>query len=178
MYYAAEQKDRKWGSYSRGDGSMTEHPGRQALETPITKAEYETLATFRYVIRHFLHFSEEAAQAIGLTPQHHQALLAIQGFPGRTEITITELAERIKIRHHSAVGLVDRLVEQQLVRRVPGIEDQRKVYIQLTPHGLEMLNRLVRPHHAELRRIEPQLRQLLASIAPGDEPGLPAEVLA
>jgi DNA-binding MarR family transcriptional regulator len=146
---------------------MTEHVGIVSPEAPVTKAEYEVLASFRYLIRQFLRFSEEAAQEIGLTPQHHQALLAIQGFPGRAEITISELAERLKIRHHSAVGLVDRLVEQRLVMRVPGIEDQRKVYVQVTATGLAMLASLAGPHRDELRRIEPQFRELFAALAPG-----------
>jgi DNA-binding MarR family transcriptional regulator len=138
-------------------------------EDTVSKAEYEALATFRYLIRQFLHFSEQAAKSIGLTPQQHQALLAIQGFPEREMITISELAERLKIRHHSAVGLVDRLVDQQLVTRIPVPEDQRKVYVRLTAHGLTTLDRLGGPHRAELRRIEPQLRQLLAALAPAAE---------
>lgn len=141
----------------------------QPVELTVSKAEYEALATFRYLIRQFLHFSEQAAKAIGLTPQQHQALLAIQGFPEREMITISELAERLKIRHHSAVGLVDRLVDQQLVARIPAPEDQRKVYVRLTPHGLTTLDRLGGPHRAELRRIEPQLRRLLVALAPAAE---------
>ena len=69
--------------------------------TRITKSEYETLAAFRYSLRQFLHFSEEAAQSVGLAPQQHQALLSIKGFPGRDKITIKELAEQLQIRHQS-----------------------------------------------------------------------------
>src|SRR6266566_9056175 len=83
----------------------------------ISKAQYEMLAAFRYQLRQFLHFSEQAAQKAGLTPRQHQALLAIKGFPGRDSVTIGELAEQLQIAHHSAVGLVDRLEAQNLIVR-------------------------------------------------------------
>ncbi|HEY5232911.1 MAG TPA: MarR family transcriptional regulator [Verrucomicrobiae bacterium] len=83
----------------------------------LNKAQYETLAAFRYALRKFIHFSETAAQAAGITSQQHQVLLAIRGFPGRDQVTVSELAERLQLRHHSAVGLVDRLVIEKLVAR-------------------------------------------------------------
>jgi DNA-binding MarR family transcriptional regulator len=137
--------------------------------TKISKADYETLAAFRYALRQFLRFSEEAAETVGLTPQQHQALLAIRGFPGREHVTIGELAERLQIRHHSAVGLVDRLVAQKLVAREPADSDRRQVYVTLTPGGLSALEQLSAVHRAELRRIGPQIRQLLAQLGPADE---------
>src|SRR3979490_1435689 len=73
----------------------------------VSKKEYEMLASFRYALRQFLHFSEQAAIAAGITPQQHQALLAIKGYPGRDCILVRELAERLQIRHHSAVELID-----------------------------------------------------------------------
>ena len=87
----------------------------------ISKAEYETLATFRYALRQFVRFSETAAREAGITPKQHQALLAIAGFPGRDQITMGELAERLQIRHHSTVELIDRLAAQSLVAREPGV---------------------------------------------------------
>jgi DNA-binding MarR family transcriptional regulator len=131
---------------------------------PIRKDEYETLANFRYTLRQFMHFSEAAAEQAGLTPQQHQALLAIMGFPGREQISIGELAERLQIRHHSAVGLVDRLVIQGLVKRQQGTSDRRQVYIALSEHGLALLETLSAAHCEELRRLGPQLRQLLEKI--------------
>jgi DNA-binding MarR family transcriptional regulator len=128
---------------------------------PMSKAELEALAAFRYTLRQFMRFSEEAAQEVGLTPQQHQALLNIQGFPGRDQITIGELAERLKIRHHSAVGLVNRLVTEGLVKREGAKADRRQVYVKLSRRGLEMLERLSEAHRAELKRIGPQLGQLL-----------------
>ena len=72
----------------------------------ITKAQYESLAALRYALRGFLRFSRDAARAAGIPPQQHQALLAIKGYPGREKVTIGELAERLHLRHHSAVWLV------------------------------------------------------------------------
>ena len=128
------------------------------------KTEYEILAEFRYTLRRFMHFSESAASKVGLTPQQHQALLAIKGFPGREKITIGELAERLQIRHHSAVGLADRLEAEKLVARSPGTEDRRKVYISLTLHGHSTIEKLSALHHEELLRLSPQLRSLLMRI--------------
>src|SRR5262245_16083828 len=83
----------------------------------VSRVEYEALAALRFGLRQFLRFSEEAAHAAGITPQKHQALLAIKGFPGRSRVTVGELAERLQIRHHSAVGLVDRMEAEKLVAR-------------------------------------------------------------
>jgi DNA-binding MarR family transcriptional regulator len=127
----------------------------------ISKAEYESLAEFRYALRLFLRFSEEAAQRAGLTPQQHQALLAIKGFPKRDHVTVGELAERLQLRHHSAVGLVDRLVAARLVVRRPDTADRRQVYLALTPRGTAVLQRLSAAHREELRRVAPQIESIL-----------------
>ena len=107
---------------------------RSKLEPPLSssKAQYEKLAAFRYHLRQFTCFSELAAQNAGLTPRQYQALLAIKGFPNRERIMIGQLAEQLQIAHHSAVGLVDRSVEQNLIVREQGVEDRRQVYIRLT----------------------------------------------
>ncbi len=133
--------------------------------TRITKKEYENLAAFRYALRQFLHFSEEAAQSVGLTPQQHQALLSVKGFPGRDEITIKELAERMQIRHHSAVGLVNRLVAQGLLKRQQSITDRRQVYVKLSEQGLSLLEQLSSIHKEELRRILPELHSLMEQLS-------------
>jgi DNA-binding MarR family transcriptional regulator len=131
----------------------------------ISKSEYEALAEFRYTLRQFLRFSEEAAQEVGLTPQQHQALLAIEGYPGRSQVTVGELAERLQIRHHSAVGLIDRLASQELVVRQPSASDHRQVYVVVTPHGAQLLQKLATAHREELRRIGPQFRIILERLA-------------
>jgi len=130
----------------------------------ISKSEYETLAEFRYALRCFLHFSEHAAATVGLTMQQHQALLFIIGYPGREQITVGELAERLQIRHHSAVGLVDRLEEQGLVKRIPNAEDRRQVFIGLTDKGIRVLESLTNIHRQELRNMGPQLCTMLEQI--------------
>ena len=94
---------------------------------------------------------------VGLTPHHHEALLAIQGFPGRDYVTMGELAERLQVRHNGAVGLVDRLVAEALVERRPADSDRRQVYVTLTPRGKELLARLSAVHRTELLHIGPQL---------------------
>jgi len=138
------------------------------MARPISKKEYEMLATFRYALRQFLRFSETAARQAGITPQQHQAILAIAGFPGQDQITVSELAERLQIRHHSAVGLVDRLVAQDLVMREPGKADRREVYVSLTPQGNDILAQLSAAHRQELRRIGPQLHLLLEQLTGED----------
>ena len=127
----------------------------------IAKAEYETLAALRYALRRFLRFSEEAAHAAGLTPQQHQALLAIKGFPGRDYITISELAERLQLRHHSTVGLVDRLVASRLAARTRDPTDRRQVRLALTARGETLLEKLSSAHKEQLRRMSPQIELLL-----------------
>ena len=128
---------------------------------PLSKSQYETLAAFRYALRRFLHFSERAARAAGLTPQQHQALLAVKGFPGRDYVTVGELAERLQLRHHSAVGLIDRLELEKLVVRTPSREDHRQVFIHLTPRGETVLARLSAAHSRQLQRMGSNLKQLL-----------------
>lgn len=135
-------------------------PTRQSL----TKAEYESLAAFRFALRQFLRFSEEAAQTANLTPQQHQALLAIKGFPGRETVNIHELAERLHLRHHSAVELVDRLAGEKLARRLPDKSDGRKVLIALTARGEQVLEKLSSVHRRQLNRIGPQLATLLTEL--------------
>jgi DNA-binding MarR family transcriptional regulator len=138
------------------------------MSTHLSKAEYELLAAFRYALRRFLHFSEESARAVNVEPQQHQALLAIRGFPGRDRVTIGELAERLQIKHHSAVELAGRLVANRLAAREPDVADRRQVYLALTPHGEAVLEQLAAAHRQELRRMGPELRALLARLSDED----------
>jgi DNA-binding MarR family transcriptional regulator len=140
----------------------TTQPRRQKL----TRADYERLAEFRYLLRQFLAFSEEAAERDGLTAQQHQALLALKGFGASRPLTIGDLAERLGTKHHSAVGLVDRLLAKSLVKRETGAEDRRKIVLKLTPQAERLLARLSAAHRGELRRIAPLLRTLLAHFEP------------
>ncbi len=130
----------------------------------ISKSHYELLAEFRHALRRFQRFSQEAARSAGLTPQQHQALLAIKGFPGRDYVSIGELAERMQLRHHSAVGLVDRLARRKLVRRVASTADRRRVEVRLSASGEAMIERLSAAHLMELRQLGPGIRSVLESV--------------
>jgi DNA-binding MarR family transcriptional regulator len=127
----------------------------------VGTADYRALADFRYALRAFLHFSETAADAVGLTPRQHQALLAVRGAPDGPVLTVGALAERLQVRHHSAVGLVDRLAALGLVTRRPGRRDRRQVFVGLTVAGERVLARLSAAHREELRQVAPRLRALL-----------------
>ena len=115
------------------------------------KFDYQALAQFRYEIRRFVNFSEQAARDAGMEPQQHQALLAIEGLPATQRATIGVLAERLQIQHHSAVGLVDRLEAERLLRRTSSLADRREVLLRVTPRGTRLLNQLSLSHRAELR---------------------------
>jgi DNA-binding MarR family transcriptional regulator len=134
----------------------------------LGKADYERLSAFRYELGRFLAFSRSAAEAAGLTPQQHQALLAIKGYPGKDEITIGELAERLGLKHHSAVGLVDRLAARNLVRRRADDADRRAVLVALTVEADTLLAGLSRVHRRELARLSPTLTRLLGELAAED----------
>lgn len=123
------------------------------------------LAALRYSLRQFIRFSENAAHQAGLTPQQHQALLAIKGFPGRDYVTIGELAERLQIVHHSAVGLADRLTKEKYVRRNRNPDDMREVYLQLTARGEKVLQQLSSAHQEQLQRMGPEINALLQRLS-------------
>jgi DNA-binding MarR family transcriptional regulator len=123
-------------------------------EEPLTKADFEALARFRFAIRRYLRFSEEVVRGHDATPQQYQLLLAIKGFPGREWATIRELAERLQLRHHSVVELVSRAQGQGLVRRSADPDDGRVVRVALTGEGDQLLARLAALHRDELRRMD------------------------
>lgn len=126
---------------------------KRAEPEPLTKQDFEALAEFRFGIRRYLRFSEETVRNHGLTPQHYQLLLALKGFPGREWATMRELAERLQLRHHSVVELVNRAQKQGLVHRAPHPPDARAVRVQLTDDGQSILTRLSALHLDELRRM-------------------------
>lgn len=130
----------------------------------LTKAHFESLASLRYALRRFMVFSQEAARHAGLTPQQHQTLLAIKGFPGRDYASIAELAEQLQLRHHSVVGLVDRLVSRKFLRRAPSRADKRCVELRLTAKGEKVIEQLSAIHLRELRQLGPELHLLVGTI--------------
>lgn len=137
-------------------------------ERPLRKADYEVIAAFRYALRSFLRFSEDAARAHGLTPQQHQLLLAIKGLPGRERATVGELAERLKLRPHSVLGEVNRAVAAGLVSREADPTDGRIVEVTLTAVGERTLAALTAAHRTELERMHDAFEQLRLLSAAGD----------
>jgi DNA-binding MarR family transcriptional regulator len=129
-----------------------------------TRVDYRALADFRYAIRKFLAFSETAAAEAGLTSQQHQALLTIKGAGESAGLPVGALAERLLIRHHTAVELVDRLERAGLVRRAPDPKDGRRVLVALTGEGEKRLRRLSSVHLDEIRTVGPQLIAILADL--------------
>jgi len=121
------------------------------------------LAAFRMELRQFLAFSEKASARLGLTQQQYQALLAMRAHAGR--LTISDLAAEMLIKHHSAVGMVNRLEQQGMVRREASSADRRKVDISLTEHGVRVFAKLASVHWAELRRIAPELERFFGHFA-------------
>lgn len=128
------------------------------VQYPLLKSEYEALSEFRYQLRRFLHFSEQAARSGGLTPLQYQLLLHVQGFPGRNWATVGELAERLQMKPHGTVALISRCEESGLVRRQTGTTDRRQVEIRLLPAGEKILERLAGLHKTELRSLKGTFR--------------------
>ncbi|HEY6542684.1 MAG TPA: helix-turn-helix domain-containing protein [Ktedonobacteraceae bacterium] len=139
-----------------------------ATEQELSINEYQTLAEFRYQLRRFLRFSEEAARSVGLEPQQHQLLLALKGMPEGRTATVGELAERLQIQHHSTVELINRMVERDLIERSRDENDQRRVNISLTAKGNEVLRKLSLLTHKELRSTGPALVRTLMTLI-GDD---------
>src|SRR6266436_553556 len=114
--------------------------------------DYEALANFRYLLRKFLRFSKDFLRANGnLSPEQYEASLAIRAFTSIGGLTISQLSERLQIKHHSAVNIVDRLVERKLVTRAAGKTDRRRRHVQLTTKGEKTIEDLAAVHWKELR---------------------------
>ena len=131
----------------------------------LATADYARLAGFRHAIRAFLRFSEAAAAAAGLSAQHYQAMLVLRGWPEGARATIADLARQLMIKHNSAVGLVDRLVDESLVVRETSSADRRKVELRLTSRGRQVLAKLAAMHRAELERIGPAMKRFFGEVA-------------
>lgn len=126
--------------------------------TPLlSDSEYRALADFRHQLRRFLAFSEERARGAGLEPRHHQLLLALRGLPPGTPPTVGAVAERLLLRHHTVVGLIDRLQHRGLIRRARAPEDRRQVRLAITARGEDVLLGLSIAHRDELATLGPAL---------------------
>jgi DNA-binding MarR family transcriptional regulator len=123
----------------------------------LTESEYRILVVFRRALREYLHWSGTAATKLGLSPQQHNLLLAVRGHAGPVPPSISEIAEWLLIRQHSAGELVNRVEAAGLVRREPDRTDQRVTRVALTDRGRELIERLSEAHLDELNRVAAQL---------------------
>jgi DNA-binding MarR family transcriptional regulator len=135
----------------------------------LTISDYQALAEFRYQIRKFLRFSEQAVRTAGIEPGQYQVMLAIKGMPEGVRPRIRELANRMHIQHHSAVELINRLESGGYVRRERGQDDRREVLLALTVKGERVLGELALHHHDELRSAAPSLVAALRRLMPADK---------
>jgi DNA-binding MarR family transcriptional regulator len=126
--------------------------------------DYRALAEFRYQLRRFLIFSEAIAREAGIEPQQHQLLLALRGLPEGARPNIRVLAERLQLKHHTVVGLVDRLVRRKLVTREKSDVDRREILVRVSPTGERLLESLSEAHRSELATRGPALVRALEAI--------------
>jgi DNA-binding MarR family transcriptional regulator len=131
----------------------------------LATRDYARLAAFRHELRKFLRFSDAASAAVGLTGQHYQAMLVVRACPDDRKVAISDLAQQLLIKHNSAVELVDRLAELDLVARDASTTDRRKVDLRLTPRGRSVLAKLAAAHRAELKRIGPELERFFSEVS-------------
>ena len=127
------------------------------MATTLTLDDYQALAEFRFQLRKFFHFSEQAAKKACLEPRQYQLMLAVKGLPKDRRPRIRDLAELLMVEHHSMVELVDRLESAGYLHRSRGDQDRREVLVSLTPKGERMLRDLALSHHAELSTLGPAL---------------------
>ncbi|RYZ06258.1 MAG: MarR family transcriptional regulator [Myxococcales bacterium] len=130
----------------------------------VSDTDLRALAAFRYELRCFLAFSEQAARDAGVEPQQHQLLLAIGGLPAGQRPNIRSLAQRLSVQHHTAVALVDKVEERGLVRRERSLEDKREVLVRLTEAGRDLLQRLSHRHRDHLQSVGPEMVTALGAI--------------
>jgi DNA-binding MarR family transcriptional regulator len=130
----------------------------------ISSPDYRALAAFRFEIRKFLAFSEQAARQAGVEPQQHQVLLAVQGLPADSRPTIGTIAERLCVQHHTAVALVDKLEAAGLITRERTSPDRREVLLALTTSGFAKLRELSELHRDQLQHVGPDMVATLTAI--------------
>jgi DNA-binding MarR family transcriptional regulator len=136
------------------------------MDRDLDDADYRRLLQFRISLRRFLHWSEEQAERAGLTPAQHQLLLAIRGHDGGQGPTIGDVAGYLLLRHHSAVGLIDRAERAGLVQRQEDSGDRRVVRLRLTPQGESLLQQLTSLHLEEIQRLAPRIQELSQGLEP------------
>lgn len=140
-------------------------PDMATAEQPLTDDEYRSLARFRHALREFLAFSEGAARAHGITPAHHQLLLMVRAAETSGDRpSLTDVADQLHIKLHSAGELVGRAVDHGLIERIVDPDDGRRILVGTTPTGRAQLEQLSMLHRRELRRFRTEMNQLLHTI--------------
>lgn len=145
------------------------------MAVEISTAEYRALAELRYRIRKFVGEGDAVARAAGLEPQQYLLLLALRGLPEGEEATIRTLAERLALKHHSAVELIDRLETNGYVRRSRGRDDRRQVLVALLPRGEKLLEEVARDRISELRASGAALVDAISALLENGGPSRPAK---
>jgi DNA-binding MarR family transcriptional regulator len=130
----------------------------------ISETEYRVLSEFRYQLSAFLRRRRDAAQAAGLEPQQYELLLAIKGLAPDKQPTIKQIAEQLKLQHHSAVELVNRMAKRGLVCRNPSSHDRRAVLLSLTRPAEKVLQEIARYSLSQLQLEAPQLLKTLGHL--------------
>lgn len=130
----------------------------------LSKEQYIAIAAFRFELRSFLAFSEQAAATRGLPPQQHQALLAIAGHAGDKTPSVGMIAEQLMIAPPTAAELVSRMVEADLLTKQTGVADRRRAELSLTPKAEALLLQLTQAHLEELKVLEPALTRALGRL--------------
>ena len=128
--------------------------------TTLTDEDYQALAAFRTDLRRFLRFSEATARSMGLTPQQHQALLVIRGHPGPGAPSVTDVADALFLKRHSATELLSRAEDAGLITRTTDADDARRTLCALTDQGHHLLAELSGRHRTELRGLRAALETL------------------
>jgi DNA-binding MarR family transcriptional regulator len=144
--------------------SHFQKPPTSGEPAPLTRAQMRRLAEFRFQLRKFLHFSSLAAGAVGLRAQQYQLLQCVWGMPEELDPTIANVAARMLLKHNSAVELVDRTIEQGLLRRCPDPTDHRRILLRMTTHGEQLLASLAAWHVRELEETGPELIRALRRV--------------
>lgn len=143
---------------------QSQNPSTSSEPVPLTRGQMRRLAEFRFQLRKFLHFSSLAADAAGLRAQQYQLLQCVWGMPEELDPTIANVAARMLLKHNSAVELVDRTIEQGLLRRCPDPTDHRRILLRMTAHGEKLLASLAAWHVRELEETGPELIRALRRV--------------
>jgi DNA-binding MarR family transcriptional regulator len=135
------------------------------MKNSLQAKDYAALGAFRFEMRKFLRVSKDVVAARAkLTPEQYEALLAIKSSSGANGVTVGEISERLQVKHHTAVSLLDKLEARKLATRKRASTDRRNVNVQLTKAGTLLLARLAAIHLRELQQRSAEIIDALRRI--------------